>query len=496
MSTGFNRSLKISLDDTESKICSLLLKFCHDSQNNSTLRITGGWVRDKLLSKSSHDLDIAIDNSTGIDFAEKLNEYIVANAKDLKIAPHSIHKIERNPDKSKHLETATTKLYGLDVDFVNLRAEEYANKDSRIPSTVRFGTPEEDAKRRDATLNALFYNIQEQKVEDFTKTGVDDLEKGILRTPLDPLETFTEDPLRVLRLIRFRAVFGFSIETCTYSAMANQSIKDAMLQKVSRERVGIEVAKILHSQQPALALKTIYSLGLEDTVFWLPTMFGMGQTPPSVLEKAVDCLTQIGQDVADATKKLHPDICHVLKAKQATIYLTAALMKWGRIEVLNEKKRPGPAIAHIVKEGLRLSSAEGALIARLVASDIIEVSKIDTPTRLQLGLLVRECGSEWKLFVLAAILREMVAGKTDNTDIYRRYSNLIDSIYAAKLENAHSMRPILNGKDVLQTLGVKSAGPWLADMLVQLVKLEIENPALTKQEAVDFVLAHKQKASP
>lgn len=98
-----------------------------------------------------------------------------------------------NPDQSKHLETATLRLNALPIDLVHLRSESYT-EESRIP-TIQVGTPEEDASRRDFTINSLFYNINLQKVEDFTGKGIDDLKKGIIRTPLDPQVTFMDGVL-------------------------------------------------------------------------------------------------------------------------------------------------------------------------------------------------------------------------------------------------------------------------------------------------------------
>lgn len=98
--------------------------------------------------------------------------------------------IQANPDQSKHLETATLRLCGLPIDLVHLRSETYT-KESRIP-TIEVGTPEEDARRRDFTVNSLFYNINLQKVEDFTSMGLDDLKSGVIRTPLDAQVTFLD----------------------------------------------------------------------------------------------------------------------------------------------------------------------------------------------------------------------------------------------------------------------------------------------------------------
>ena len=93
--------------------------------------------------------------------------------------------IKANNELSKHLETATIRVEGLMIDLVNLRSEEYA-QDSRVP-TMELGTPSEDAYRRDLTINSLFYNVNEERVEDLTGHGIADLQAGVIRTPLEPL---------------------------------------------------------------------------------------------------------------------------------------------------------------------------------------------------------------------------------------------------------------------------------------------------------------------
>lgn len=99
------------------------------------LRFTGGWVRDKLLGIPSHDIDVGINKMTGFEFGNYLAGFLARNRDKYNIPPRAVHKIESNPEKSKHLETATTKILGLDIDLVNLRSETY-HGDSRIPQMV------------------------------------------------------------------------------------------------------------------------------------------------------------------------------------------------------------------------------------------------------------------------------------------------------------------------------------------------------------------------
>lgn len=247
----------IELNSREAQLRGLLLdaaKRIDDGQGSegkpkepTVLRWAGGWVRDKLLGIDSHDLDTAINNMTGEVFASQLCQ--ICDLPEVR-ARHSIgpddignlHKIPKNPDKSKHLETTTTRLFGLDLDFVNLRKETYTD-DSRNPQ-MEFGTAEEDALRRDATVNALFYNLHTGQVEDFTG-GLADMKAKLIRTPMEPLQTFMDDPLRVLRLVRFASRLQFSLDADTRKAMAHPRVLDALKLKISRERVGVEVEKML-----------------------------------------------------------------------------------------------------------------------------------------------------------------------------------------------------------------------------------------------------------
>ena len=155
------------------------------------------------------------------------------------------------------------------IDFVNLRAEEYTS-DSRIPDLMRIGTAEEDAFRRDLTINSLFYNINEGVVEDMTGRGLEDLRRGIVATPLPPLTTLLDDPLRVLRSVRFAARLRFGMAESLREAAADSRVKAALAQKVSRERVGSEVDLMLKSRDPVGAMRLLINLGLIDTVFPLP----------------------------------------------------------------------------------------------------------------------------------------------------------------------------------------------------------------------------------
>ena len=258
----------IELTPIENTLKNLLLdvaQYIHERKINTedvkildhretVLLFTGGWVRDKLLGVDSHDIDVGISSMTGYQFGMALKQYLDVPENLKKYKEHhpdsvfkeeivSLHKIEANPEKSKHLETVTTKIFGFDVDLVNLRKESYT-EESRNPQ-MEFGTAEEDALRRDATVNALFYNLNTSRLEDLTGRGLEDMKNKLVRTPLEPYQTFKDDPLRVLRLIRFASRLGYRIDEATEIAMQNNDISAALRMKISRERVGAEIERML-----------------------------------------------------------------------------------------------------------------------------------------------------------------------------------------------------------------------------------------------------------
>jgi len=247
----------VQLNPRERQLKALLLdvaayidKDADNSREPLVLRWAGGWVRDKLLGIQSHDIDTAINCMTGFAFASKMRDFceIPENVEKHSIGPTDIgnlHKIAQNPEKSKHLETVTTKVFGFDVDFVNLRKETYA-EDSRNPQ-MEFGTAQEDALRRDATVNALFYNLHSGEVEDLTG-GLRDMDQKLIRTPMEPFQTFMDDPLRVLRLVRFASRLEFSIDPAAEKVMGDERVLNALRLKISRERVGIELEKMLKGE--------------------------------------------------------------------------------------------------------------------------------------------------------------------------------------------------------------------------------------------------------
>lgn len=155
----------IILTEKERQIFVTLMEVLDTNGIQTVIRANGGWVRDKVMGLESDDIDISLDGMYGEDFAKMITEHLSKKGEQV-----SYKVIKSKSDKSKHLETSSIKLNGQVVDLVNLRSETYTSG-SRIPQ-IEAGTPLQDAYRRDLTINSLFYNINEQIVEDWTGFGL------------------------------------------------------------------------------------------------------------------------------------------------------------------------------------------------------------------------------------------------------------------------------------------------------------------------------------
>lgn len=210
--------------------------------------VVGGYVRDLLLYRPSKDIDI-VSVGRGIDLAE-------AVAKRLGRGSYL--------SVFKRFGTAQVKQGDLELEFVGARRESYT-PDSRKPY-VEDGTLEEDQERRDFTINALAICLNKERFGELVDPfgGLVDLEELTIKTPLDPDITFSDDPLRMMRAIRFASQLGFFIEPETFAAIGRNAGRIAI---ISAERIHTELNKILLSPRPSLGLELFEQTGLMALVF-------------------------------------------------------------------------------------------------------------------------------------------------------------------------------------------------------------------------------------
>jgi tRNA nucleotidyltransferase/poly(A) polymerase len=209
--------------------------------------VIGGWVRDLLLERPCKDIDIVVVGN-GLELAN-------ASAKILRVKKVALFKT---------YGTAQFRYKDLDVEFVGARKESYS-PDSRKPA-VESGTLRDDQLRRDFTINALAISLNPdnfgQLVDPFN--GLSDLKKGIIRTPLDPVTTYSDDPLRMMRAIRFAAQLDFKIEASSLQAIIDQA---GRLEIISKERIMDELNKIILSKLPSRGFNLLFATKLLHQFF-------------------------------------------------------------------------------------------------------------------------------------------------------------------------------------------------------------------------------------
>ncbi|SHG39240.1 CCA tRNA nucleotidyltransferase [Chryseobacterium vrystaatense] len=213
-------------------------------KNNQSVYIVGGYVRDLLMKRTaSTDIDFVTEQS-GIELAETVAKDIDPK---LKVSVF------------KTYGTAMIKYKDLELEFVGARKESYT-ENSRKPE-VEGGTLEDDQKRRDFTINAMAISLNKANFGELIDpfNGVEDLEKGILRTPLEPAQTYSDDPLRMMRAVRFASTLNFVIEEKSLNAIKQEAER---IKIVSMERIMVEFNKIMMSEKPSVGLGLMEETGL------------------------------------------------------------------------------------------------------------------------------------------------------------------------------------------------------------------------------------------
>src|SRR5688572_8311592 len=231
----------------------ILKKIAHGAEELEVeTYLIGGFVRDKIIGRKTKDADIVCIGD-GIFLAHKVAE-----------------RFSPKPSVAffKTYGTAQIKLEDFEMEFVGARRESYGYH-SRNPEVVP-GTLKDDQERRDFTINALAISLNES---DYGKLidpfgGVYDIEKKIIQTPLDPLQTFSDDPLRMMRAIRFASQLHFTIEAKTFQAIKDNAHR---IRIITQERITEELNKILLSTKPSIGLDLLYQSGLLHIIFPLMT---------------------------------------------------------------------------------------------------------------------------------------------------------------------------------------------------------------------------------
>ncbi len=385
----------------------------------------GGCCRDDIMGCEIKDIDISVAlPDGGIRLAQWL--YAEGHAASEPSVFHDFHTAKFRLAEYPEIE----------LESVQTRKESYPDRESRNPVTS-YGTHEEDCMRRDLTVNALYQNVSTGEIVDITGKGLEDIRDHIIRTPGDPYRTYDEDPLRILRCVRFAARFGWEIEEETLAAM------NAMVPRMSiltPARISEEFLKMLQDDRPAMAVELLCSIGAVEYV--------LHETPS---DAAIRALRALSLETAD------------MRLRLATLLY-------------------GSQRARDIMDRLRLSIAEVSYITFLIQScsavlqwETVEDSRI---REMQYKCVTADRFKE--VLLLAASLSD---GEAKMIEIKRRSSAMTEdgtAMYGYKLP--------VSGKDIIQALNL-APGPVIKEYQEYLLNLAFQNPKLTRQKAFDTLIA-------
>ena len=438
----------------ESRLLGLLKRAA--AELGATAWVVGGYVRDKLLGRSHLDLDVVVEDGDSLAVAGRFAA--------LAGAPP--------PVTFERFGTAQVTLPGRLVEFVTARVESYA-PDSRKPD-VRQATLDEDLRRRDFTVNTLLMDL-DGTVHD--RLGARrDLEGGVLRTPTDPEKTFTDDPLRMLRGIRFAAELGFELAPDLLPAMRRLRSRLAP-PVISAERIAEELRKMLVSPHPKRAFELLDEAdllavilpevaackGVAQTGYHTHDVFGhtllaVEGTPP-------DLLTRLGA--------LFHDVGKPSTAKGDGSFI-------GHEEV-------GAAMARAALERLRFSQREADVVSRLVRLHLRPVFYRSEWTDGAVRRLARDAGP--LLDRLMALARADIAASAYPEP--EKLDELQARLDAVRAERPSRLQPLITGEEIMRALGI-GPGPEVGRIKQKLEELVIDGELPPERQAlIDYLSEHQ-----
>jgi len=452
----------------------LLSKLVKKSPYKGKVFLAGGYVRDELLGIDPKDIDLVVEMPDGgIEFAKWVT-------KELGIYSPS------NPVIFPRFGTAKFNLRGIkhegqdlsdiDVECVMTRKEKYMDA-SRKPE-VSPGTLTQDVERRDFTVNSLLKDLTTGEVLDLTGMGKGDLKKGIVRTPLNPDIIFTEDPLRMLRAIRFTVKYGWNLPLFMIRAIKNNASK---LNNISSERIQEELNKMLVTKSPDTAIRLLQITGLSKFVApELDLLVGLKQnkyhkwdankhtlevlknTPPDLKTRLAALFHDIGKST---TKTVVDNEIHFYEHEDVSADVAGDIMR--RLKYPNDII---DAVVKTIRNHMRLKGA--GVEGEIISDKSLRKLQVDLGDHLEMTLDL------------------MHADNLTHAGDYampKQIPGIRTRLKTVGVPSAKIKLPI-DGNDVMEALKLKP-GPLIGKLMKVVEDAYLENPNLTRTDALSLVKA-------
>lgn len=456
--------MEIFKDEKIKKIIRKLKDAIKETHFENHVYIVGGAIRSSLLKQPIKDIDVVVSAENG--------GIMVANLLAFK---ERCYVKDSNPVVFEKYGTAKVNLTNdpdlkdIDIEFVQTRKEQY-HEDSRNPSQT-FGTIEEDAKRRDFTINSLYWNITTEKLHDYN-CAIDDLTTCTIKTTSDPNIIFNQDPLRMLRCIRFSSQLGWGIEKNTWLGIIRNA---ARIDIVSQERITAEISKILVSPNASIGMRKLLYSGLLKRIM------------PDICE-LMTCYESRNPTVTtfDHTMKVLDAVQPILENRLAALFhdIGSVVSEGG----INSMSRDDIFSSEVARGDLKEMKFPNAIVESV--SNAIKYhrsfnrySEDTLPPDRKIRKFVNSCGDN-----LAVTIDLMNANnlhctfnkkKLQALDILLRIEELDD------LEKSKNVVLPINGKEIIEELKLKKGGPIVGKILNSLKEAYFENPNITREECLE-----------
>ena len=438
----------------------------------------GGSVRDLTMENDIKDIDLVIDlPQGGVDFANWCKEQGYTNTVVIyETYGTAMFKFKAFPDE--------------EIECVMTRGEKYEDPESRNPVTV-FAPIEEDAIRRDLTINALYYNVSTGETIDLVG-GIEDIKRKMIRTTnTDPDVVFDDDPLRILRVVRFATRYGWDIEAKTYNSMRKYVRR---LRIITKERIQAEFSKILLSENAVKGINYLHNIGaMEFIIPEFEKCYGLTQNA-----------FHFG-DVAEHTLAVLQHHCELFEPV-LTERLACLLHDIGKI------------MTRTVKDG-KVHFYDHEYVGAEMCADILRELKYDNDTISEVQFLIKnhmrtkQCGDGGRYMKDKSLNKLLYECKTyerfeslmriiecDNLAhkegccIFNQYYELTEKVSGADIYmKMFGYKLPVTGNDIMETLGI-GPGPIIAEINNRLLKQAFNDPFITKGRCIAMLPKIKKEA--
>lgn len=415
--------------------------------------LVGGAVRDAVLKMPlTQDLDFVVEEGSALKMAQALAEKLQAG----------------KPVLFTRFGTAQLVWKGWKIEFVDARKESYS--DSRKPE-VEPASLREDLLRRDFTINTLIKDLANGRIHDLLGIAFPDIKRRILRTPLDPGQTFRDDPLRMLRAVRLSLRLGFVIEQRTAEGIKNQAF--LLKKKVSPERVKMELDAIMSSKNPVAGIELLEKLGLLEQI--LPEISRMKEIPqdkkdaPDLFLHTMKCLERLARTTQDLDER-YAALFHDL----------------GKVKTLKEEKgvvafhgheEEGEKMAKSILERMRAAHEQTEKVSFLVRWHMLPTQYTGDWSDAAVKRFIRRLGTHLKAVLRLA--RSDIYGLKNLEHNFWQLVNRIEKIDQAEVQAINSP---LSGEEIMHYFN-RGPGPWLGEIKKELVEAILEGEIKNTPEA-------------